>query len=459
MSVADALILFGASGDLARKMLLPALYHLEARGALTGRVVGVSMTEWTTDDFRSHAEASVTTAVADARRDILSRMGGRLEFVSGTYAEQQTFDDLASRLPGVTLPVSYLAIPPAMFSTVVRGLDSVGLARGRVIVEKPFGRDLASARELNRSLHGAFSERSIYRIDHFLGKEAVQNILTFRYANSILEPVWNRHYIDHIQITMAEDFGVAGRGALYDELGTMRDVVQNHLLQVVALLTMEAPSNASADAHHDEVVALLEHVEPLDPRRVVRGQYSGYLREGGVAANSTTETYVALRLDISSQRWSGVPVYIRAGKLLPTRATVAEVVFARQPEIPFLRGPDVDPGHNRLTFEIGPSNDIVLHLEGKAPGDTSDLAPIDLAVGAGWNLATGPAAYERLLSDAIDADRRLFAREDSVEAAWKIVGPALTMTEAPEPYEPRSWGPLGDGLLATGTTWIDPVAG
>ena len=392
MSTADALILFGASGDLAHKMLLPALYHLEASGVLPRHVVGVSMADWTTDDFRAHARGAVTAAVADVQPEILLRMSDRLAFVSGTYADRTTFDDLADALPGISLPVSYLAIPPVLFSTVVQGLNSAGLAHGRVVVEKPFGRDLASAKALNRTLHKSFTERSIYRIDHFLGKEALQNILTFRYANSVLDPIWNRRYIDHIQITMAEDFGVAGRGSLYDELGTVRDVIQNHLLQLVALLTMEAPSDASADAHQDEVAALLHQVKPLESSRIVRGRYDGFLAEDGVATGSVTETYAAVALEIASQRWSGVPIYIRAGKMLPVRATVAEVVFAAQPDIPFLGGPDVAPGNNRLTFHIGPDNGIELHLQGKAPGDTSDLAPIDLSVGTGWEHTSGPGA-------------------------------------------------------------------
>jgi glucose-6-phosphate 1-dehydrogenase len=449
----DALVFFGATGDLAAKQIFPALQALTRRGQLDLPVIGVARSEWTDDQLKVRARESLA-AHGGVDETAFTRLAARLRYVSGEYKDSSTYSRLREALGPARRPIYYLAIPPSLFEAVVVGLADSGCIKGaRVVLEKPFGRDLSSARALNATLSRFFPEESIFRIDHYLGKEAVQNILYFRFANSFLEPVWNRHYVDRVEVTMAEAFGVQGRGRFYEEAGAIRDVVQNHLLQVVALLAMEAPVGNDAEGVRDAKAQAFKAMQPLDPSEVVRGQFRGYRDEDGVAPNSRVETFAALRLHIESWRWAGVPFYIRAGKNLPITATEVSIDLKRPPQLLFADVPSATP--NRFRFRLSPHVELGLAARAKLPGET--MAGEDVQLVACHEHGGEMAPYERLLRDAMRGDQSLFAREDSVEHAWRVVEPVLGQTTPPEPYEPGTWGPAQAGALMNGACWHDPA--
>ena len=452
-SYADALILFGITGDLARRKLFSALYDLSAAGKLDMPVVGVASRGWDDETLRRQARAALDAADRTIDEEVFARLAANLSYVSGNYREPGTYEAILAKLPGSACAVSYLAIPPGLFDDVVEGLASVGLNRGgRLVLEKPFGRDAQSATELNDIIHRHFPEGQVYRIDHFLGKESVQNLMIFRFSNTVLEPIWNRHYVRGVQITMAEDFGIEGRGSFYDKVGTMRDVVQNHLLQVLSLLAMEPPVSDDPDSLRDERAKALSAIVAPTPDSVVRGQYVGYREEPGVAADSDTETFTAVRLELDSWRWAGVPWIIRAGKGLQSTVTEAVVEFDRPPR-PLFADTDCRPGPNRLTFRTKPDDGISLSMQAKKPGPAMVSRPIELHLE--HDRPKGRDAYDRLIGDALRGDPALFARQDGVMQAWRIVDRALSNSRPAVPYARGSWGPPeANALLGADWRWL-----
>jgi glucose-6-phosphate 1-dehydrogenase len=449
----DALVLFGASGDLAYRKIFPALHAMARRGGLAVPVVGVARSGWTVAQLAERARAGIAEHGGGVDEAAFARLAGLLRYVDGEYQDPATFQRLGAALGGAQRPIFYLAIPPSLFTTAVDSLSAAGCLTGaRVVVEKPFGRDLASARALNRALHAVLDEAQIFRIDHYLGKEAVQNLLVFRFANSFLEPIWNRNYVESVQVTMAEAIGLEGRGKFYDETGAIRDVIQNHLLQVVAYLAMEPPVTTYAEAVRDEQVKVFRSIRPLSPQYAVRGQVAGYHAEKGVRPDSNVETYAAVRLHLDSWRWEGVPFLVRAGKRLPVTATEVRVELRRPPLT------SLAPGQgNYVRFRLGP--DIAIAIGGRVKrfgeGLTADLAELDM-VRSDRGDELDP--YERLLGDAMRGDATLFAREDAVEAAWSVVDPVLDDPRPALEYEPGTWGPAAAADLARDIGgWDDPA--
>nr|WP_041661782.1 glucose-6-phosphate dehydrogenase [Acidimicrobium ferrooxidans] len=441
----DVFVIFGVSGDLARKMTFPSLYRLEERGALDFPIVGVALDDWSTGDLETRMRESVSSQIADAKPSVVDRLGRRLRYVRGDFTSRDTVDALRSAVGRVHQALVYLEIPPALFAPVIENLQREPIASEvTYLIEKPFGHDLASAQALNERLHRVVDEQSILRIDHFLGKQPLADLVHLRFANEVLEPLWRREHVEEIQVTMAEDFGVEDRGSFYDPVGALRDVVVNHLLQLLALVLMEPPSRPGADGLWDARVAVLREMDLIEPSRVVRGQYEGYRSIPGVGADSTTETFIALALGVHSWRWDGVPVVVRAGKALPVTATEVRLVLRRPPRLGALGLPEHLEA-NEIILRIDPDSALRVTLQ-SLDAEERHLAPVHLDLSFRAELGRSPEPYEVLFLAALEGDRARFAREDVVEEAWRIVDPILAHPNPVVPYRRGSWGP--DGVVA-----------
>ncbi|HEX2392520.1 MAG TPA: glucose-6-phosphate dehydrogenase [Solirubrobacterales bacterium] len=453
---ADVLAIFGISGDLAKKMTFQALYRLEAAGKLDCPIVGVAIDEWDDEQLRRHARGAIEGSVEEPDEGVISALADRLRYVQGDYADAETFERVGEALGEAASPVFYLEIPPSLFATVVEGLGAAGLTENaHVVIEKPFGHDLESARRLNAELCTVLNEDQILRIDHYLGKEPVMDISYLRFANSVLEPVWNRSHVSHVQMTIAENFGVEDRGRFYDAVGAMRDVIQNHAMQVLALVGMGPPTGNHPDSIRDKKLEFFKAMRAADPKRYVRGQYEGFLEVTDVAPDSSTETFAAVELEVDNWRWSGVPFFVRAGKCMPVKASEVTVVFKRPP-------PNLGIGHgktqepNKMTIRIEPEPGARMRLFAKKAGEEA-FEPADLEVLFEKVPGEDPEPYERLLGDAIAGRHELFTRQDAIEETWRVVQPLLDEPGPVRPYEPGTWGPAEARDLTRGIAqWSEP---